>query len=296
MEEYKNQENGTSPNKSVRGYQIVVILLAVLLAGVAVLYFMQTNKIKKEAEVEKTILVGEINELRTDLDNLQTTHTAINDSLDGERLRVDSLYQALQKERNVSRATIRKYENELKTLKDVMRRYVVQIDSLNALNRALAEENVTYRRQASNERLRAEVAEERATELDQRVKAGSVIRARDIELVPLNNNDKPVTRASRAVRLQINFILAGNDIANAGQRTVYARITGPDGYVMAGDASSLFEFQGDRITYSAARDVDYQNTDLSVGLYYNGEIVSGTYLVEIYMDGHKIGQTETILK
>lgn len=296
MEDYKNQENVTKSNKSVRGYQIVVILLVVLLGVLAFVYFRQTSQLKKEAETEKVLLSGQINELRTDLDNLQTTHTAINQSLDEEKERADSLYQALQGERNVSRATIRKYENELKTLKDVMRRYVVQIDSLNALNRTLAEENVTYRRQASNERLRAEVAEGKASELTEMVRTGSVVRARDIELVALNNNDKPVTRASRAVRLQINFILSANDIANAGQRTVYARITGPDGYVMAGDASSLFEFQGDRITYSAARDVDYQNTDLSVGLYYNGEVVSGTYLIEIYMDGHKIGQTETILK
>ncbi len=144
--------------------------------------------------------------------------------------------------------------------------------------------------------MRAEVAEERNTELTEMVKAGSVIRARDIVLVALNNNDKPVARASRAVRLQVSFVLTANDIAQAGSRPVYARITGPDGYIMAGDASSLFEYQGERITYSAARDVDYRNADLNVSLYYNGDVVSGKYLVEVYMDGNMVGQAEMLLK
>lgn len=290
------ENNEVKTNKSSRGYQIVILLLAIVLGVMVFIYFRQTNNLKKEAEAEKTALSGQISSLRTDLGNLQTTNKTISQNLDQEKERADSLYEALQSERNVSRATIRKYEAELKTLKDVMRRYVHQIDSLNTLNRTLAEENVTYRRQVSNERLRAQAAEEKASELTEMLKVGSVVRARDIELYALNSNDKPVTRASRAARLRVDFVLNANDLALSGERTVYARITGPDGYVMAGDASSLFDFQGDKITYSAARDVDYNGQDLSVGLYYTGEVVSGTYIVEIYMDGYKVGETEAFLK
>lgn len=288
--------NEVKSNKSSRGYQIVIILLVIALAAAIFIYARQNNQIRKEAEAEKTALTAQLNEVRTDLSSLQTNHKALNVSLDQEKERVDSLQKALESERNISRATIRKYEAELKTLKDVMRRYVHQIDSLNTLNRTLAEENVTYRRQVSNERLRAEAAEEKATELTKMIEVGSVVRAREIQLNALNSNDKPVTRAARAARLRVEFVLGANDIAVPGQRTVYARITGPDGYVMAGDASSLFDFQGDKITYSAARDVDYQNQDLNVGLYYNGEVVSGAYIVEIYMDGMMIGTAEAFLK
>ena len=295
MEDYMNNDSSGS-GKSIRGYQIIVIVLAVILAVLAFFYFRQTKQLKNDAETEKAILSGEISDLRMNLDSLQTNNLTINQNLEAEKVRVDSLYDALQKERNASRSTIRRYENELKTLKSVMNRYVAQIDSLNTLNRALARENVEYRREASNERLRAEVAEEKNSELTEKVKAGSVIRARNIGIVALNNNDKSVARASRAVRLQVNFVLAANDIAQSGTRPVYARITGPDGYILAGDASSQFEYQGERITYSAARDVDYRNADLDVSLYYNGDVVSGTYSVEIYMDGNRIGQAEALFK
>ena len=290
------QNTNATSNKSARGYLIVIILLVIALGVLVFVYFRQTKQIRTEAEAEKTVLSSQINELRTDFGNLQTSHTAINQSLNQEKERADSLYEALQSEKNTSRATIRRYENELRTLKDVMRRYVHQIDSLNSLNRTLAEENVTYRRQASNERLRAQAAEEKATELTEMLKVGSVVRVRDIELYGINSNDKPVTRAARAARLRVDFILNANELANPGTRPVYVRITGPDGYVLAGDAASLFDYQGDKITYSAVRDVDYQNDDLSVGLYYTGKVTSGAYIVEVYMDGYKVGETEAFLK
>lgn len=288
--------NEVQSNKSSRGYQIVILLLVIAIIAVVFIYMRQNKQIRREAEAEKTALTMQLNEVRTDLGNLQTTNQALNQGLEQEKGRVDSLQQALDNERNISRATIRRYESELRTLKDVMRRYVTQIDSLNTLNRTLADENVTYRRQASNERLRAEAAEEKATELTKMIEVGSVVRARDIQLQALNSNDKPVSRAARAARLRVDFVLNANDLAKPGERTVYARITGPDGYVLAGDSASLFNFQGDKITYSASRDVDYQNQDLNVGLYYNGEVVSGAYIVEIYMDGQMIGSTEAYLK
>lgn len=59
-----------------------------------------------------------------------------------------------------------------------MRGYLRQIDSLNTLNKNLIKENVSYRKEISSANLRAEVAEEKASELDTKVRQGAVIRAR----------------------------------------------------------------------------------------------------------------------
>ena len=62
----------------------------------------------------------------------------------------------------------------------------------------------------------------------------------------------------------------------------------------------IYSRKGDAIQTkvdSAVREIDYQNKDLEVGLYYNGAgITSGTYRVEVYMDGYMIGTTEAYLK
>ncbi len=299
MEDYNSQPDNVSDRttKSIRGYQIVIVLLVVVLGVLAFVYFRQVNGLKREAQQEKEILQDNINDLIVDIDNLKVDNDSITYNLGIERRRADSLMEKLQNERNINRATIRRYEKELGTMRDIMRNYVRQIDSLNRLNRSLAEENVAIRRQVNDERVRAQAAEERASELSDRVKVGSIIRARDIVLTALNTNDRPVPRASRAVRLKVDFVLTANDLATPGERNVYVRITGPDGYVLAGDTASLFDYEGDKLTYSAVREIDYQNKDLEVGLFYNGAgITGGTYFVEVYMDGYLIGSTEAYLK
>ena len=178
-----------------------------------------------------------------------------------------------------------------------MRGYLHQIDSLNTLNQKLVNENITYRKQITSARLRADKAEEKAQELSTKVQKGAVIRARDIALVALNRSDKVVSRAARAERLRVDFVLVGNELSQPGERNVYARIIGPDGYVLANRSNAAFNYEGDMITYSATRQVDYQNEDLSVSLFYNGTgITGGKYQVMIYIDGHLIGSNEIILR
>ena len=95
----------------------------------------------------------------------------------------------------------------------------------------------------------------------------------------------------------MDFVLSSNELATPGERNVYARIIGPDGYILANAANAVFEYEGDMISYSATRQIDYQNQDLGVSLYYNGGgITAGKYVVSIYMDGYLIGSTETLLR
>jgi hypothetical protein len=142
------------------------------------------------------------------------------------------------------------------------------------------------------------MAEERANDADVKIRQGSRVIARDINLVALNNNDKEVTRVSRAARLRVDFTLSANDLANPGIRTIYARVTSPDGYVLANPAAATFDFEGEPLVYSAAReDVDYQNSDLPVSIFYrNSDITAGTYKVAIYMDGLLVGSREIAMR
>ena len=141
------------------------------------------------------------------------------------------------------------------------------------------------------------MAEEKAAELDNKVRAGSVIRARDIRLVPLNANSKEVTRVRNAARLRADFVLTANELAVPGGKTVYVRILSPDGYVLTTEEQPTFSFEGERLTYSASRDVDYQNEDLAVGIYYNSSgFTAGTYEVQLYCDGYLIGTSRIALR
>jgi hypothetical protein len=284
-------------DSSLKGYKIVIVILAFILVAVSGLYFYQSSLLKKDFAIERDTLTNRLVAIKADLDGLHTENDSLNYTIVLERERTDSVMQALLNERSTSRATIRKYQKELGTMRTVLSNYVHQIDSLNTLNRRLITENVGIRKQITSERLRAEKAEEMAEDMTLKIRQGARVMARDIALRPLNNNDKEVTRVSRAARLLVEFVLSANALTDPGSRVVYVRITGPEGYVLANSEQATFNFEGDPLVYSAAREVDYQNADLEVGIYYNGpDIVAGAYKVEIYMDGMLVGSYEKTLR
>lgn len=297
-EEYYDDDYGQeAPAKSLKGYKIVIVLLAVILVAVSGLYYYQSSQLKKEFAIERDTLANRMMAVRENLENLRTTNDSLNHSIVQERERTDSVMEALVKERNITRATIRKYEKELGTMRSIMSGYINTIDSLDKLNRKLITENVGMKKQITSERLRAEIAEERAEDMDIKIRQGSRVIARDIRLLPLNNSDREVSRVNRAARLMVDFVLSANNLTNPGNRPVYVRITGPEGYVLANPQASTFDFEGEPLIYSAMREVDYQNNDLGVGIYYNGsDISAGNYRVEIFMDGMMIGSTEVMLR
>ena len=205
--------------------------------------------------------------------------------------------EQLKNERRLNYAKIRQYQKEVGTLRTVMQGYIRQIDSLNTINKKLTKENISYKKEISSAQLRAEMAEERAEELNNKVRVGSVIRARSIGIEMLNAKKKPVTRVKNAGALRVNFVLGGNELAEPGQKTVYLCITSPDGYVLSSPDAASFTFETEQKIYSAKRDLDYQNDDLGASIYYTGSgFTAGTYHVELYCDGRLIGQTDVALR
>lgn len=311
MEEYKKgydpsefEEEDYQPQndsgKSIRGYRVVIIILSVILVALSVLYFSIHRQQVLDNELlqsDRDSIQNDLGRLMVDYDNLQTTNDTITLNLGIERQRADSLMGRLKKERSWSLSKIKQYEKEVGTLRTIMRGYLQQIDSLNTLNKQLIKENVGYRKEISTAKLRADMAEEKASELNNKVRAGSVIKARGIRLVALNARSKDVSRIKNAERLRVDFSLTANELATPGERTIYVRITSPDGYVLTTEAMPTFEYEGERLSYSASRSVDYQNQDLAVGIFYNSSGFSaGTYRVQLYTDESLIGSTDLVMK
>lgn len=301
--DYDNEPEGRSAEveKQIKGYRIIIIALVAVLGLLTFQHFRVTSDIKREWSIERDTLNNQISGLITEIDNINLRNDSVSNELRAhiavERDKADSLMARLRKERNINREKLRQYEKELGTLRTIMKRYVHQIDSLNTLNKKLASENVTIRQKVASETSRANIAEERAQEMANKIKLGSIVKARNITLGAYNTGGTNVSRASRASKFRTDLTLTANELTIPGTRNVYIRITGPDGTVLSGGADCIMEFEGDMISYSAEREVDYDNKDLDVSIFFNYEdITSGLYKVEIYMDGYLIGETELALR
>ena len=286
----------TDVNKSLRGYKIVIAILAVILAAISVLYY-NINRRQQlqyhELEIVRDSIKNDLTQLVSEYDSLQYQ----NDTIAARLVEANEMIEQLKYERRLNYNRLRAYEKEVGTLRSVMKQYLRQIDSLNHLNKKLINENVSYRKEISSANLRAERAEEKASELKNKVQQGAIVRARDIMLVALNAKGNPVSRVRTAATLRVDFTLNANELATPGNRTVYVRITSPDGYILSTEQTPTFEFEGGKLSYSASREVDYQNEDLDVSIFYNGTgFAAGTYKIQLYSGGYMMGSTEVVLR
>jgi hypothetical protein len=126
-----------------------------------------------------------------------------------------------------------------------MHGYLRQIDSLNTINSNLQKQNVAYKKEISTANLRADVAEEKASEAETKVRIGAVIRSSGIRMVALNDKSKEVKRIKYASRLRVDFELTANELAEPGEKSIYICITAPDGYVLSSEDMILFMYEGD---------------------------------------------------
>ena len=125
---------------------IVIILLVVIIGGVSFYAFHQAKENKEMSElfaVEKLEMENEYTTFATQYDELQIqiNNDSLREKLESEKLKTQRLLEELRQVKTSNAAEIMRLKKELKTVRAVLRTYVIQIDSLNKLNQALAEEN-----------------------------------------------------------------------------------------------------------------------------------------------------------
>ncbi len=288
-------------SKAVAFLAALIVILIFVLAGLAWLYYsekQESEEIQFQLIAEKDSIALNLQDIMLEYDELETDNEAIRLKLEEEQKRAEKLYSELKQVKQVSYSKIKEYQKELGTLRAIMKDMVHEIDSLNTLNQQLIAENIKVRQEFTMSQKTVENLEKRTEELSSTVTKGSIIRVRDVLAVALNKRSNEVSRARRVEKIRTCFTLSENSIAEPGARTAYIRILGPDGFILAKSSSDLFEFEGENIVFSASREVDYQNQDVDLCIYYdnNGELIAGKYEVTIYLDGYMVGHGEFSLK
>ena len=294
-------QQGKPKGKAVMLLAALIVILTIVLAVVGWMFYsgqQEAQEIQQQLNAEKDSLTLNLQEIMYEYDGLETDNEIIQAKLTEEQERAAKLYDELRQVKQISYAKIKEYQRELGTLRAIMRDMVTEIDSLNTLNQQLIAENIKVRQEFTMSQKTVESLEKKTEELSSAVERGSVIGARNIKSITINSRNREVSRARNVEKIQTCFTLSENSIAKPGSRFVYMRILGPDGFILAKANTDLFDFEGEKIVFSAHRDVDYQNSDVEMCIFYdnNGELIGGKYEVSLFMDGYLIGHSEFLLK
>ena len=298
LERSEREERERKENKGPRTVMIILAVVAVALACVLGYMLYQRNSLVKDLETEKAELAQQMVALQQDFDSLNSDYESINHQLDTSREQVALLIEKLSKTEATNRAKIRQYEKELGTLRSIMKGYIVQIDSLNTLNKKLTADAAAARREAAESRAANEQLTQQVESLASQVSAGKILKARGISLLAHYSNDKTGDRHSRVRYMTANLSLVENSLADKGPVRIYVRVKDPEGILLNNTESTSFTAGGEVLQATASREVDYEGNEVDLTIYINdtGEFVKGVYTLEVYTEQSLLGRAECMLR
>ena len=285
-------------NNNLKKIMYLLIVVAVALAGTLAYIWYDKSNLVKELTIDKEELTAQMIDLQNDYASLSSDYDMINSQLDSSREEVSQLIERIKKTEATNRSKMRQYEKELGTLRSIMRSYIVQIDSLNTLNKKLTADAAAARREAAESKKKQAELTKTVESLSGQVAAGSVIKARGLRIEAYNSSDKVTDRSSRVVRLLTTLSLVENDLAPRGPVRVYIRVKGPDGILLTNSIQRTFEVNGEPMICSASREVDYQGKEVELSIYLNdiSGYAKGIYTVDAYTDQTMLGSAELMLR
>ncbi len=284
--------------KKLKNVVIGMAVIAGLLAVVLVWVWIDRNKMVNDLTMDKETLTVELTQLKTDYSTLSTNNDSLNTQLDREKIKVEELIDRVKKTEATNRSRIRQYEKELGTLRSIMRGYIKQIDSLNTLNITLRKDAAQARDEAKESRQKYNDLRSTTDEYAKQVEVGSVIKGRGFNAIAITSANKETDRSSRTAKLKICSSLIENSLAPRGPMHIYIRVFGPDKLLLTTSEQQVFTVNGERLIYSASREVDYQGDEVEVCVYYAGNqgFVKGVYTIDVFTSRGKLGTAQVLLR
>jgi DNA repair exonuclease SbcCD ATPase subunit len=292
--------------KSGKAGLVVAILAIVLLAGAVVYLFKDGQDKNREIEemtqlfeIEKEEMENEYSGFAMQYDEMKVhiTNDSLIRQLDREKQRTQQLLEELRQTKATNAAEITRLKKELATVREVMRTYIIQIDSLDQVNKQLAKENTRVRQQYQEQVKVVDKLTVEKQQAEEKVALASQLDAAAITVTPRNKRSKEEHKVKNVTQFMVNFTIVKNITVKTGEKIVYLRITKPDGEPLVKDAGNTFQYENVALEYSAKKYIEYTGEQQEVTMYWDVEeyLSAGTYTAYLFVDGVMIGEQSVTL-
>ncbi|HLG04216.1 MAG TPA: hypothetical protein VI731_11515 [Bacteroidia bacterium] len=311
--ENKSATQKEESNKRLHAIYLVIIFL---LGGLCVLLAMQHKELKKtvathEIRIEQIVkenvdVRSDLEELRDQYAQLQTTDEALTAELEIKKKYIDSLLVQAKKHKEDS-YVIAKLKKETFTLREIMKGFIRTIDSLNTLNNQLRVEKTQVMTELGEQKEKTKAVEGERETLKGRIDkaallSGLNVKAVGIKEVKAGKKATETPKANKVENIRVTFDVADNDLTPAGPKQIHIRIVTPDAQEMSEvkDDRHQFTFGNTTSYYAGKKTIDYANQPMSVLILCpkpkDSELLPGKYLIEIYYEKVVIGTTTLVLE
>jgi hypothetical protein len=285
-----------------RRNNLLIIILSVLLIGVISVFVSQHNenqKILSALNLEKASIQTELNTMMANYDSIHTNNETLQTELSGAQTKVKDLLQEVELVKKVSYSQIEQYRLQVTTMRNIMKDYIIQVDSLNRRNEILMAENVQVKENFVQSESKNQQLEKEKQHLQEKIKEAELLEATELTAIGINARGKDAESARRAEQIKVSFILSKNVTAPRGNKVIYVRIQKPNQVLLQQSPDDLFQFEDLKIPFSASREVTYEGNALPVNIFWDNkgqEFLPGEYTVDVFADGNNIGTATFLMK
>lgn len=320
----ETQEQKTTNTKSNGALLLILIVLLIALAYMSYSWSKKNKELNectnynKELEADmqgmNEMMSGYTGSVGTDLkhdfQNMLQQYDAlkVKDSIQAKNVeeqkeKIKGLLSQLESGKKLTARQLYALRKENETLRNIMKGYVKQIDSLNTMNVKLSSDLDTKTQELNSTVSERDQYRQQAEENSELVKKGSRLQALGFNSgalrMKLNNTTEPTNKAKSAVQLKSSFTISANPLTKSGVKKLYLQITSPDGVVLQARENNIVVMDGSTVAYSDRKEIEYTNSNVDVSIYYDlkdGEAVKGNYKVKIFCEGQVIGTDSFTLK
>ena len=304
MNEFGIKKKGFSlgeTDKERRNNLIIIILSALLIIVISV-FVSQHNENKKilaALNLEKASIQSELNTMITNYDSIHTNNQALQTELSTAQSKVKDLIVEVGEIKKMSFDQIAQYRQEVTTMRNIMKNYIIQVDSLNKRNELLMAENLQVKENFAQSESKNQQLEKEKVHLQEKIKEAELLEATELTAIGINARGKDAESARRAEQIKVSFVLSKNVTAPRGNKVIYVRIQKPNQVLLQQSPNDLFQFEDLKIPFSASREITYEGNALPVNIFWDNkgqEFLPGEYTVDVFADGNNIGTAKFLMK
>jgi hypothetical protein len=313
-----NLSNPVFPEKKSQKNLIIGLLLFALIGSW--IYFIWENNNYKDSLNDKNNI---INTTSVQRDNLQKSLDSTSNEYDiikAENEQKDSILIIKDKEIEAKKTRVKQLLSKvsitnkdlteakslISSLNQEIEGYKAQIARLKAENASLTQQNETITEEKNKLKSDLDNSVSEIKNKDNIINIGSTLHASNFNVLGLdlrnNGKIKETTNAKKVDKLRINFDLDENLITPSGNKELYIIVYDPTGKICAENELGSGKFrtrEGELKSFTNKMDVNYeQNKRQTISFDWNtaDKFVIGTYKIEVYNNGFKIGEGKCPLK
>ncbi|HYG37533.1 MAG TPA: hypothetical protein VD908_02890 [Cytophagales bacterium] len=306
-EESKKQSN------SIKVLTVLVVILVIAIGFLIYSNMQLRNEVEDQSQkivtkdsdvVQKT---KELDELRLEFERVREEREALGLNNDSLNLQIQDLDKTIAQLKRTGTANAKKLR-ELDALVASLRADLAQKDEQIA---QLTSERDTLR--VNVDRLDRERTMLRDTittlsstkeRLQSKVDVGSVLEAQNVKVSVINKRGKEKDtkrfRSKIIDKVKVDFTLDENKVTDAGSKDIMISVIEPSGATLydLANGGGIFDADGKKAYFSAKETINYNNEKMDVSVLYDKGMPfeKGKHIVEVYADGHKIGESSFQVK